>query len=47
MIKQPLKGRKKAVEASGEAQLTKPNGFLEKPFGADELIKIIRKVLED
>ncbi|MBW1868308.1 MAG: response regulator [Deltaproteobacteria bacterium] len=47
MVKQPLKGRKKAVEASGEAQLTKPNAFLEKPFGADELIKIIRKVLED
>jgi CheY-like chemotaxis protein len=47
MLKQPLKGRKKAVETSGEAQLTKPNAFMEKPFGADELIKVIKKVLQD
>ena len=47
MIKQPLKGRKKAVETSGEAQLTKPNAFMEKPFGPDELIKVIKKVLKD
>ena len=47
MLKQPLKGRKKVVETSGEAQLTKPNAFIEKPFGPDELIKVIKKVLED
>ena len=47
MIKQPLAaGMKKAVETSGEADFTKPNAFMEKPFGPDELIEVIKKVLE-
>jgi CheY-like chemotaxis protein len=46
MIKQPLRGRQKVVETSGETQFTEPNAYVEKPVDPSELIKVIKENLE-
>ncbi len=47
MIKQPLRGRQKVVETTGETQFTEPNAYVEKPVDPNELIKVIKENLED
>ena len=47
MIKQPLRGRQKLVETTGETQFTEPNAYVEKPVDPNELIKVIKEHLED
>jgi CheY-like chemotaxis protein len=47
MIKQPLRGRQKFVETTGETQFTEPNAYVEKPVDPNELIKVIKEHLED
>ncbi|MGD9041197.1 MAG: response regulator [Desulfobacteraceae bacterium] len=47
MIKQPLRGRQRVVETSGETQFTEPNAYVEKPVDPNELIKVIKENLED
>lgn len=47
MIKQPLRGRQRVVETTGETQFTEPNAYVEKPVDPNELIKVINENLED
>jgi CheY-like chemotaxis protein len=47
MIKQPLRGRQKVVETTGETEFTEPNAYVEKPVDPSELIKVIKENLED
>jgi CheY-like chemotaxis protein len=47
MIKQPLRGRQRVVETTGETQFTEPNAYVEKPVDPNELIKVIKENLED
>jgi CheY-like chemotaxis protein len=47
MIKQPLRGRQKVVETTGETEFTEPNAYVEKPVDPNELIKVIKENLED
>ena len=47
MIKQPRRGKEKAVETTGETQFTEPNAYVEKPVDPNELIKVIKENLED
>ena len=46
MIKQPLRGRQKVVETTGETQFTEPNAYVEKPVDPNELIKVIKENLK-
>jgi CheY-like chemotaxis protein len=46
MIKQPLRGRQKVVETTGETEFTEPNAYVEKPVDPSELIKVIKENLE-
>jgi CheY-like chemotaxis protein len=45
MIKQPLRGRQRVVETTGETQFTEPNAYVEKPVDPNELIKVIKENL--
>jgi len=47
MIKQPLRGRQRVVETTGETQFTEPNAYVEKPVDPNELIKVIKENLQD
>jgi len=47
MIKQPLRGRQKVVETTGETEFTEPNAYVEKPVDPNELIKVIKENIED
>ena len=47
MIKQPLRGRQRVVETTGETQFKEPNAYVEKPVDPNELIKVIKENLQD
>ncbi|MDY6990353.1 MAG: response regulator [Thermodesulfobacteriota bacterium] len=47
MYKQPLKDEKKFVESTGLTKYTIPDGYVEKPIDPDELIRVIKKALEE
>lgn len=47
MFKQPLHDEKKFVESTGLTKYTVPNGYIEKPLDPDELIKVIKDVLNE
>jgi len=45
MYKQPLRDEKKFVETTGLTKYTIPDGYIEKPIDPDELIKVVKEVL--
>ena len=47
MYKQPLKDEKKFVETTGLTKYTIPDGYVEKPIDPDELMKAIKKALNE
>lgn len=46
MYKQPLRDEKKFVETTGLTKYTIPDGYIEKPFDPDGLIKEVKKALK-
>jgi CheY-like chemotaxis protein len=47
MYKQPLKDEKTFVETTGLTKYTIPDGYVEKPIDPDELMKAIKKALQE
>lgn len=47
MYKQPLRDEKQFVESTGLTKYTVPNGYVEKPIDPAELIKAIKKALNE
>jgi len=47
MFKQPLRDEKKIVETTGLTKYTTPDGYIEKPFDPDGLIKAVKEALKE
>lgn len=47
MYKQPLRDEKKFIETTGLTKYTIPDGYLEKPFDPDGLIKAVKEALKE
>jgi len=47
MFKQPLQDEKKFVETTGLTKYTIPDGYIEKPFDPDGLIKAVKEALKE
>jgi twitching motility two-component system response regulator PilH len=47
MFKQPLRDEKKIVETTGLTKYTIPDGYIEKPFDPDGLIKAVKEALKE
>lgn len=47
MFKQPLRDEKKFVDTTGLTKYTIPDGYIEKPFDPDGLIKAVKEALKE
>ncbi len=47
MFKQPLQDEEKIVETTGLTKYTIPDGYIEKPFDPDGLIKAVKEALKE
>jgi len=47
MYKQPLRDEKKFIETTGLTKYTIPDGYIEKPFDPDGLIKAVKEALKE